>query len=44
MHIHLPIKDTDRHQYLHLNPTHPDRTKRSTIDNQALKLTKICTF
>ena len=38
------IKDTDRHQYLHINSSHPDNTKRSITYSQALRLTKICTF
>ena len=40
----LHIKDTDRHQYLHFNSSHPDHTKRSIIYCQAFRLTKICTF
>ena len=40
----LHIKDTDRHQYLHINSSHPDHTKRSITYSQALRLTKICTF
>ena len=40
----LHIKDTDRHQYLHFNSSHPDQTKRPIIYSQALRLTKICTF
>ena len=40
----LHIKDTDRHQYLHFNSSHPGHTKRSIIYSQALRLTKICTF
>ena len=40
----LHVKDTDRHQYLHFNSSHPDHTKRSIIYSQALRLAKICTF
>ena len=40
----LHITDTDRHQYLHINSSHPDHTKRSITYSQALRLTKICTF
>ena len=40
----LYIKDTDRHQHLHFNFSHPDNTKRSIIYSQALRLTEICTF
>ena len=40
----LHIKDTDQHQYLHFNSSHPHHTKRSIIYNQALKLPKTCTF
>ena len=40
----LHITDTDRHQYLHFNSSHPNHTKRSIIYSQALRLAKICTF
>ena len=40
----LHIKDTDRHQHLHFNSSHPDYTKRSIIYSQASRLAKICTF
>ena len=40
----LHVKDTDRHQYLHFNSSHPDHTKRPIIYSQALRLGKICTF
>ena len=34
----LHIRDTDRHQYLHFNFSHPDHTKRSIIYSQELKV------
>ena len=40
----LHFKDTDWHQDLHFNSSHPDHTKRSIICSQALRLTKMCTF
>ena len=40
----LHVRDTDRHQYLHFNFSHPDHTKRLIIYSQALRLAKICTF
>ena len=40
----LHIKDTDQHQFLRFNSSHPDHTKRSIIYSQALRLAKICTF
>lgn len=33
---------TDRHQYLHYTPPHPERTKRSILYGQALRLCCIC--
>ena len=43
MKLNLHVKDTDRHQYLHFNSSHPDHTERSIIYSQALRLAKICT-
>ena len=40
----LHIKDKDRYQYLHLNCSHSDHTKRTIIYSQALRVTKICAF
>ena len=40
----LHIKNTDWHQYLHFNSSHPDHTEISIIYSQALRLTKIYTF
>ena len=38
----LHIKPTDRHQYLHFTLSHANRTKRSTVCSQALRISKIC--
>ena len=40
----LHVRHTDRNQYLHFNSSHSDHTKKLIIYNQALTLTKICTF
>ena len=34
----LYIKETDRHQYLHYNSSHPNHTKRSIVFSQALRM------
>ena len=38
----LYIKSTDRHQYLYYTSSHPEHTKKSVVDNQALRLSRIC--
>ena len=38
----LHIKSTDRHQFLHYTSSHPDRTKRSIFQSQALRINRIC--
>ena len=38
----LHVKYTDRHQFLHYTPSHPDHTKRSIIYSQALRISRIC--
>ena len=38
----LPIKPTNRHQYLHFTSSHPNHTKRSIVYSQALRVSRIC--
>ena len=38
----LHIKATEKHQYLHYTPAHPDHTKRSIVFSQALRVSRIC--
>ena len=40
----LHIKATDRHQYLHYTSSHPYHTKPSIVYNQALRVSRICSF
>ena len=40
----LYFKETDRHQYLHFQSSHPDYIKRSVVCSQALRLKRNCTF
>ena len=37
------VKPTDRHQYLHYTSSHPNRTKRSIVYSQGLRIQRICT-
>ena len=34
----LFVKSTDRHQFLHYTPSHPEHTKRSIVFSQALRV------
>ena len=38
------FKETDRHQYLHYQSSHPEHMKRSIVYSQALCLKRKCTF
>ena len=38
----LHIKSTDRHQYLHYTPSHPEHTKRSVVFIQTLRINRLC--
>ena len=40
----LHTRSTDKHQYLHYKSAHPTHTKRFTIDSQALRMNKICSY
>ena len=40
----LFVKPTDRHQYLHYSSGHPERTKRSIIYSQILRLKRFCSL
>ena len=40
----LHIKATDRHQYLHYMSSHPHHTKKFIVYNQALRVSRICSF
>ena len=37
-------RSTDKHQYLHYKSVHPAHTKRFTIDSQALRMNRICSY
>ena len=38
----LHIKSTDRHQYLHYASSNPERTKRSVVFSQTLRISRLC--
>ena len=38
----LHIKSTSRHQYLHYTPSHMERSKRSIVFSQSLRVSRIC--
>ena len=40
----LCFKETDRHQYLHYQSSHPEHIKKSIVYSQALRLKRNCTF
>ena len=40
----LPVKPTDRHQYLHYTSAHLNHRKRSIVYSQALRLSRNCSY
>ena len=38
----LHVKSTDRHQYLHYTPSHPEHTKQLIVFSQSLRVSRIC--
>ena len=40
----LFVKSTDRYQFLYYTSSHPELTKRSTVFNQALRISGICSY
>ena len=39
--IDLHLIPTDRHQFLHFSPAHPNYTKRSVVFSQSLRITRL---
>ena len=38
----MHVKSTDRHQYLHYTPSHPEHTKQLIVFSQSLRVSRIC--
>ena len=39
--LDFDIKPTERHQYIHYSYSHPRHNKRSIVDSQTLRISKI---
>ena len=38
----IRVKPSDRHQYLHYSPLHPEHTKKSIVFSQTVRVDRIC--